>query len=439
MKSNNPVVSQVIKDYSNSQKAFLPRQIIIPLTQEKELTYTCLVNPGDFVKEGEIIAISQEEKGKQAKIHSSLPGKVLEVSECISPSGKKSIGVKIQFGGSFTYLGKKKSESKTDEKSSEIIKSLLDYGIINTFKTEYPENLGMQLSEQVSSKEKKKVIVVRMFDEDPYRITDSLMSKLYFDEIVKGARITASAIGAEGIIFAVDQKFFDLEIFNKQEYQDIKPLEMNIRRYPCGTPREIISAYEKSNIKKTYNYNLKKSSLFTDSCTMYEVFKAIDNSMPCIDRLIHISGNCLYASCLLEVKIGTTLKDLVSQIGGFAKEPSLIVINGLLCGSSVQTLDIPITKYVKSVEFISKSRKADSQMHTCINCGNCRFACPVKLSPDILYNNTVNFKRLSNCLAASSLACIECGLCNTVCPARLPLCQIITILKNNNTEKKSKK
>ena len=37
MKSNNPIVSQIIKDYSCSQKSFLPKELIIPLEQEYEL------------------------------------------------------------------------------------------------------------------------------------------------------------------------------------------------------------------------------------------------------------------------------------------------------------------------------------------------------------------------------------------------------------------
>ena len=117
-------------------------------------------------------------------------------------------------------------------------------------------------------------------------------------------------------------------------------------------------------------------------------------------------------------------------MGGFAKTPSLIIINGSICGTSVQSLDVPVTKYVKSVEFISKVRNTNSHVYSCINCGNCRFACPVKLSPDILYTNTINFKLLPENFAASSIACIQCGICNTVCPARLPLSQTISLLKN---------
>jgi electron transport complex protein RnfC len=347
----------------------------------------------------------------------------------------QEFAIKIKFGGAFSYLGKKLQEkSLSDFSQNEIISLLKQKGVINTFKTSIPENLGIQIESLLASKYKPENLVVRLFDEDPYRITDSLLSKFNFDEIAKGARVLAKAINAKGIVFAIDQKFENKEIFDKPEYKDIRALEMNIRRYPCGTPREIVSAFVRGPLKKVCTFCLTKRDLFTDSSTIYDVYKACCLSIPSIDKYVHFSGNCLNVSCLLNIRLGTPLRDVVAQLGGFIKEPAHIIINGMLCGTSVKSLDIPITKYVKSVEFLSKKKNSDEQIYSCINCGNCRFACPVKLSPDILYNHTINFKLLKETYAASSLACIECGLCNTVCPARLPLCQTIKVLKNKIKE-----
>ncbi len=434
MKSNNPVVSSIIKNYNTSQKAFLPKVVYIPLTQESESSYKSIVKAGDIVKEGDVIAQTEISKGYTSSLHSSVPGKVIATEPCFSPNGRQEFAVKIQFGGSFSYLGKIQAEKKAEEFShSEISKILIKNGVINTFKTSIPENLGVEI-EKINSEKGPHNLVVRLFDEDPYRITDSLVSKFYFEEIVKGARILARAINAKGIVFAIDNKSENKEWAKNEAYKDIYQLEMKIQRYPCGTPREIVSAFVRGPLNKLCNFTLNKKDFFTDSSTVYEVYKAAALSVPCVDKMVHFSGNCLNASCLLEVKLGTKLRDIVPQIGGFIKEPAHIIINGMLCGTSVKSLDIPITKYVKSVEFLSKRKKSDEQIYSCINCGNCRFVCPVKLSPDILYNNTVNFKLLKETYAASSLACIECGLCNTVCPARLPLCQTIKVLKNKLTE-----
>ena len=435
MNSNNPVVSSVIKDYKDSQRAFLPRFVSIPLTQEAGSSYKSLVKAGDLVKEGDVIAQAELAPGKLSYIHSSVPGKVLAVEPVYSPDGTHVFAVKIQLGGAFSYLGKKHIETSIDSMNPyDITKKLTQLGVVNTFKTSIPENIGIQINKMLASKYKPQNVIVRLFDEDPYRVTDSLVSKFYFDEIVKGARILAKAINAKGIVFAIDQKFHSKELFDKPEYKDVRGLEMNIRRYPCGTPREIVSAFSRGTLKRSCTFTLTKNDLFTDSSTACEVYKAAGLSIPSVDRFVHFSGNCINASCLLEVKLGTSLRDVVAQLGGFIKEPAHIIINGMLCGISVQSLDIPITKYVKSVEFLSKKRGSDEQVYSCVNCGNCRFACPVHLSPDILYNHTVNYKLLNETFAASSLVCIECGLCNTVCPARLPLCQTIKVLKNKLTE-----
>ena len=430
MRSNNPVVSSVVKNYKYSQKAFLPRYVTIPLSQEYGTTYKCTVKPGDIVKEGQSIAELYLKDNVLSCIHSSVPGRVDEVAPSFTPNGRQEFSVKIKMAGAFSYLGKQFTERTAELLTpAEITNTLIRNGVINTFRTSVPENLGIQIKNHSN-----KNLVVRLFDEDPYRITDSLMSKMFFEQIVKGARLTAKALKAKGIVFAIDQKFENKKIFSEERYKDCRALEMNIRRYPCGTPREIVSAFTRGPLKRICSYTITKDDLFTDASTMYEVYKSVALNIPCTESYVHFSGNCVKASCLLEVKIGTTLRDIIPQIGGFVKEPSRIIINGVLCGVSVKNLDIPITKYVKSVEFISKTRKTDDQVYSCINCGNCRFACPIHLSPDILYNNTINFKLLGETFAASSLACIECGLCNTVCPSRLPLSQTIKVLKTKLTE-----
>jgi electron transport complex protein RnfC len=100
----------------------------------------------------------------------------------------------------------------------------------------------------------------------------------------------------------------------------------------------------------------------------------------------------------------------------------------------VSSLDVPITKYVKSVSFLSAEKKLDSISYSCVSCSCCRTVCPVGLSPDLLYNFMVNNLKISEVYKKSSLLCTECGLCNSNCKSRLPLSQTIAVLKKQ-TEK----
>ena len=441
MKLNYQNLSSILKNYKTSQNSFISKEFLVPLEQENQINYKNIVQKDDIVKEGQVIAVSTN-SSKSRKfsedltfIHSPVPGKVLDIIPVYTSSGKQKFAVKIKFGGEFSYLGKKNTEKSIEDlSSSQIINELIEKGVINTYNLRKIENPGLQIKNN-----SYKNLVIRLFDEDSFRYTDSLVAKIYTNEIVKGAQILAKAMNCYGILFVIDQKFENKEKLENFNISNLRILQVKTKKSPCGTQKQIEQAFRKSGIKKTSNLDITKNDFFTDSSTLYEVYKAVICSTPSVSHLVHFSGNCLYSSCLLDVKIGTTLKDIVNQIGGFAKEPSVIVINGLIYGNSVESLNVPITKSVKSVEFISKTKITDNQIYSCVNCGNCRYICPSKISPDVLYSYAVNFKEIPEVLKNTVLCCEECGICNTVCPARLPLTKTISYLKVTVCEEKSNK
>lgn len=441
MKLNYQNLSSILKNYKTSQNSFISKEFLVPLEQENQINYKNIVQKDDIVKEGQVIAVSTN-SSKSRKfsedltfIHSPVPGKVLDIIPVYTSSGKQNFAVKIKFGGEFSYLGKKNTEKSIEDlSSSQIINELIEKGVINTYNLRKIENPGLQIKNN-----SYKNLVIRLFDEDSFRYTDSLVAKIYTNEIVKGAQILAKAMNCYGILFVIDQKFENKEKLENFNISNLRILQVKTKKSPCGTQKQIEQAFKKSGIKKTSNLDITKNDFFTDSSTLYEVYKAVICSTPSVSHLVHFSGNCLYSSCLLDVKIGTTLKDIVNQIGGFAKEPSVIVINGLIYGNSVESLNVPITKSVKSVEFISKTKITDNQIYSCVNCGNCRYICPSKISPDVLYSYAVNFKEIPEVLKNTVLSCEECGICNTVCPARLPLTKTISYLKDTVCEEKSNK
>ena len=441
MKLNYQNLSSILKNYKTSQNSFISKEFLVPLEQENQINYKNIVQKDDIVKEGQVIAVSTN-SSKSRKfsedltfIHSPVPGKVLDIIPVYTSSGKQKFAVKIKFGGEFSYLGKKNTEKSIENlSSSQIINELIEKGVINTYNLRKIENPGLQIKNN-----SYKNLVIRLFDEDSFRYTDSLVAKIYTNEIVKGAQILAKAMNCYGILFVIDQKFENKEKLENFNIPNLRILQVKTKKSPCGTQKQIEQAFRKSGIKKTSNLDITKNDFFTDSSTLYEVYKAVICSTPSVSHLVHFSGNCLYSSCLLDVKIGTTLKDIVNQIGGFAKEPSVIVINGLIYGNSVESLNVPITKSVKSVEFISKTKITDNQIYSCVNCGNCRYICPSKISPDVLYSYAVNFKEIPEVLKNTVLSCEECGICNTVCPARLPLTKTISYLKDTVCEEKSNK
>lgn len=414
----------MIPNYKFTENAFLPKSVTIPLVQEKNIICKPVIKPGEIVTEGQIIASSEF-----SHIHSPVPGTVKEIISVHCPDGKIEQAIVINTKGSFSYLGKKtKEENWTSLSPVNLEKQIADKGIVNTFSCTKTVPLTQQITEIL--KNKNKTIVARLFDEDSLRISDSLMTQFYFDKIKEGAKILAKIIDADGILFVMNSKDIKLKELENDTKQNFFYMGVNIKKYITGFKYGIIQNFNKS-LKKTCSFSVTKNDLFIDSYTLYDIYNAVVNNVPVLARPVHFTGNCIPVSCFLNVRTGFLLKDIINQLGGFVKTPSAIIINGKICGNSINSLDIPITKYVKSVEFVSKANTTDSQVYTCIKCGSCRYKCPVKLAPDILFEYVYKRTQIPETFIKTASLCINCGLCNTVCQARIPLCQVITMLKNS--------
>lgn len=414
-----------VKNYKYIQNAFLPKITTIPLSQEKDCICNPIVKVGDIVNEGDVIAEPELKAKDKALIHSSVPGKVVNIISSLCPNGRIEKSIQIQFGGKFTYTGKKGvKENLSHFSETSIISTIVQSGIINTFDISKPVSLGEQIKKYGKDATN---LVVRLFDEDSSRFTDILVSKFYCEQVKDAAKIVAKAIKAEKIIFLGKKNSLIADNFINSEDENICVKKIDTNMISTLLKRELIISCNK--LKKSDSVKLNKNDFFIDSSTLFEVYKSVLEGIPCVTKNVHFSGNSLTASCFLNVRIGQTLGDIVNQIGGFAKQPAKIIINGETYGNTVSSLDVPITKYVKSVAFISAEKKLDTISYSCINCGCCRTVCPVGLSPDLLYNSVVNNSKISDVYIKSSLLCTECGLCNANCKSRLPLFQVISVLK----------
>ena len=417
----------MIHNYKYTENAFLPKTVVIPLVQEKDIYCRPVIKIGEEVKEGQIIASSDV-----SVIHSPIPGTVKDLCSVNCPDGKIEKALIINMHGSFSYLGKKGNPQDWRSLSpASLERKLDDKGIVNVFSC----TKSLPVTEQIKSflRKKNKTIVVRLFDEDTMRITDSLMTSFYFDQITEGAKILAKITDANGIIFVLSNKEIKNRKLENDEKQKIYYLGIDTKDYTNGFKHGIINAFNKS-MRKTCPLSVSRYDFFVDSYTLYDIYNAVVLDQPVLSRHINFTGNSIPASCFLNVKLGYTLKDVVKQFGGFAKNLGAVIINGKICGNSVNSLDIPITKYVKSVEFLSKNNTTDSQVYSCIKCGACRHNCPVDIAPDILYEYALKHTKIPEDFLMTATLCINCGLCNTVCQARIPLCQVITMIKNKLDE-----
>ena len=169
--------------------------------------------------------------------------------------------------------------------------------------------------------------------------------------------------------------------------------------------------------------------LYVNAATVLASEKAIALGLPMMESIVHISGYPVANPGMFVVRNGLLVADVMEECGCFTRPWSLMVVNGMISGTSITSLNTPITKDVQSIRFLHKSELPRETARECIRCGSCREVCPGGLEPMVLMEYILGMESAESGYMEQVILCEDCGLCNAVCPARVPLSQYFSRLK----------
>jgi len=419
--------------YRHVRSAYIPRSVVIPAERGAS---DIVVKEGDTVFEGQKITADYK---NTAPVHASIPGVVGAITRRTMPNGRQADCVIIDFRGGFEYGAEKNKEDPElyEQTAYRLIVQMRKNGIINTFDSDTAASLALHIEQAAErSGDGKKVLGVRLFDFDPGCFIDRFTASFFMREVFGGALLCARALKAEMLVFFYSGADFTppskSEADTWLEGYDYRFVKVDASLYPSGSDRALRKAAQKAS---DWTQKDEEITLFIDARTAYTVHKSLSAGTPVIDTLVEVNGPALYEHDVFKVRLGTPLRRLLEECGGCEKEPAKIVINGLIKGSAVRDLDIPVTKYVKTVSVLTTSDIPDQNVSRCIHCGFCRTVCPQGIQSDRIYGYYKNGTPLDADILLSARLCDECALCNTACPARLPLYQTVSRYKEKKDEK----
>jgi electron transport complex protein RnfC len=420
---------------AESLLAFLPAVSVVPLKQHSGSPSSPVVQVGDTIREGELLALAQS--AGSADVHAPIPGEIVRLYRWPLSSAPKNEAFVIKFKGSFEILGKKTAQYPWNDTSPFELRALISKaGIVEMSGGDRP--LQDRFAESFR-KSHVRTLVVRCVFDDAWLAADLCLCRERAAVVAEGACIAARAVETDRIIFAVSKNRREIGKMLVAEAKNLNAVAEQVQvgfRYPQHGRRELEIALRKYE-KKTENP--LGALLFIGPAELVAIYDAVKLRKPLISRYIAVGGSAVKKPAIVEARIGMRIGELFQQCGGFKKEPERIGFGSTLLGRRAVSLDEPVDKttfavFAEAAPFFSLLKKIPFvQIHTsCINCGLCRTVCPVGLDPDGVYKRFTT-SGIDETYSHFIAECHGCACCEAVCPSRLPLYTVIKGLSNQKS------
>lgn len=417
-----------------TEKLPAPKKVVIPLSQHIGVPCTARVAAGDTVDKGQIIG--EVEKGLGCPVHSPVSGRVLEINTFLTPQGRKIEQVVIENDGLERLSPSiRPHATELNEITPELcIEAVRLAGISGMGGATFPTYAKIS-----SALGKVKHIIINSAECEPFITANHRLMLEEPEKLINGLKLLMHVFGLEKGTIAIEDNKLDAAKKLRQTLGDDTSIEIKIlkTKYPQGDERQIIYAL--------YGIELKAGRLPADvgcvifnSETCYNVYRAVFEGMPLIERIVTVTGDCIASPKNLLVPLGTPLSDLVNYCGGFNKQPQKLITGGPMMGFAGWSLESAVTKGTNALLALSeKFNPTDTLPSACLHCGKCVSVCPMRLMP--LYISAYSQARdFDACEKWNALSCVECGSCAYICPGKVPLVQLIRMAKMTINDNKRK-
>ncbi len=404
-----------------------PEMVLLPMSQHVGAPCKQLVEPKQKVKYGEMVG--EGEAFISASIHTPVSGTVKNNSAVTLPNGRHMPAVTIKSSDEdqvdpnviwqeITSKNWPKDISSYDPKTiPDIIKNA---GIVGLGGAAFPTYVKYIKNE----KKPVNVVLINGCECEPYLTCDYRMMIEAPEVIVTGALLGAHSLSAKEIIIGVED--------NKPEA--VKKLKEAV----SGTPVKIAvlktkypQGGEKSLIKSVLGLEVPLGGLpgdigvaISNVGSIAAVAMAVIKGRPMTHRVVSVSGRGIKNPKNLFTAVGTPMKDLIDYCGGLTEDAGRMIAGGPMMGFAFSDMSAPITKGSSGITVITKQELIEQEETSCIRCGKCVEACPMRLIPTRLALAS-RYKNPEVLMRYYINACYECGCCASVCPAKINLVQLI--------------
>jgi electron transport complex protein RnfC len=404
-----------------------PKQAFIPLNQNLGAPAKPLIDKGDTVKVGQLIA--KGEAFISSNIHSSVSGKVLKIDNIADSSGYKRPAVIVAVEGDEWEEGIDRSDELkrlVTAKQKDIIEKIKEMGIVGLGGATFPSHVKLM----VPDGKKAEVLLINGVECEPYLTSDHRLMLEKGEEILIGTTVLMRGLGVNKAVIGIENNKKDaishLEKLAK-DYDGVSVQALRVK-YPQGGEKQLIKAVINREVPSG-KLPIEVGAVVHNVGTAYAVYEAIQKNKPLIERVVTVTGKGLSKPSNFMVRIGTPIAELIEQAGGLPEEAGKIIGGGPMMGKALTSDQAPVVKGTSGILILGKNESYRVRMLNCIRCGRCITACPMGLEPILLAQFSMA-EKWEEVEKERIMDCIECGSCHYTCPSGRPLLDYIRLGKN---------
>lgn len=404
------------------ERAPIPPQLILPLSQHAGAPAKPCVRPGDYVYRGQTIA--RAEGYVSLPVHATTSGTIaaIESRPIPHPSGLSAPCIVLDSDGRDAALPEPEWPAAGDDwraLSPETIRERVRAaGIAGLGGAAFPSFIKLNPGKPVD------LLVLNGAECEPYITCDDLLMQERALDIVHGAQLILHALNAQRCMIGIEDNKPDAITALQQAARaearvEIVPVPT---RYPQGGSKQLIQTLTGQEIPSE-GLSLDLGMVPYNVATAAAVWDAIVHGRPLISRVVTVTGYGVAQPRNYEARLGTPFGFLIEQAGGYVDGTHQLIMGGPMMGHTVRGDEVPVTKATNCILVATDRDIAPPQdAMPCIRCGECAEVCPARLLPQQLYWHARG-REYAQAEAYHLFDCIECGCCAQVCPSHIPLVQ----------------
>ena len=400
-------------------EAGLPAELILPLLQHVGAPARPVVDVGDQVLKGQMIA----EAGAfvSAAVHAPTSGTIVAIEDRVvpHPSGHSAPCIVLASDGRDEWTDHAGTGDYTTLDRGALLNLIRSAGIAGLGGAGFPSAVKLDVKAGTSIE----TLILNGTECEPYITADDMLMRERADRIVEGAKILRHLIRpGETLIGIEDNKPESLAAVREAARDSGIEVVAFPTKYPSGGEKQLIEILTGKQVPSG-GLPADVGVICQNVGTAAAVRDAVLLGRPLLSRITTVTGEAVSNPQNFEVLIGTPVSYLLEKAGYRPARNGRLIMGGPMMGFTLPQPDVPV---VKTTNCILAPSPAELPLppppQACIRCGMCAQVCPASLLPQQLFWFAQG-KEVEKLESHNLFDCIECGACSWVCPSSIPLVQ----------------